>query len=132
MFEKLEKLLKNSYSPYSNFKVVAIIKTNNGKEYKGVNIEPASFSNTICAERNAIFSAITDGIKWGEIKEIHLLSKSKNNNNQFVTPCGNCRQVINEASNSKAIIYIYNFKKEIKKFTIDQLLPYGFIAKDFN
>jgi cytidine deaminase len=62
MFEKLQKLLKNSYSPYSNFKVAAIIKTKNGKEYKGVNIESAAFSNTICAERNAIFNAITEGV----------------------------------------------------------------------
>lgn len=131
MFEKLEKLLNNSYSPYSNFKVAAIIKTKNGKEYKGVNIESAAFSNTICAERNAIFNAITEGVIWGDIREIHLLSKSNNNSNEFTTPCGSCRQVINESSNNKAIVYIYNFKKEIKKFTINQLLPYSFKSKDF-
>ncbi|BDV03385.1 MAG: cytidine deaminase [Candidatus Hepatoplasma scabrum] len=133
MFEKLKQLLKNSSAPYSHFKVAAIIKTNDQKEYKGVNIESAAFSNTICAERNAIFSAISNGVKWGDIKEVYLLSFSENKNNlkEFATPCGNCRQVISESSNNKALIYIYNMEGDLKKTTIKQLLPSSFRANDF-
>lgn len=133
MFEKLKKLLKNSYAPYSAFKVAAIIKTKDGKEYIGVNVESAAFSNTICAERNAIFNAISNGVKWGNIIEIHLLafSEKKKDQEEFATPCGSCRQVISESSNNEALIYIYNLKGKIKKTTIKKLLPDNFNNKDF-
>ncbi|CRX37247.1 / cdd / Cytidine deaminase /:120247 Forward [Candidatus Hepatoplasma crinochetorum] len=133
MFDKLKKLLENSYAPYSAFKVASIIKTKSKKEYFGVNVESAAFSNTMCAERNAIFSAISSGIKWGDITEIHLLafSEKKKNQNEFATPCGSCRQIISESSNNKALIYIYNLKGEIKKTTIEKLLPDNFNDKDF-
>lgn len=133
MFEKLKKLLKNSYAPYSHFKVAAIIKTKTGKDYLGVNVESAAFSNTICAERNAIFSAITNGIKWGDIREVHLLtfSETKKEQQKFVAPCGICRQVISESSDNKALIYIYNLNGEVKKTTINKLLPDNFNNKDF-
>ena len=63
MKEKLIKLLDNSYSPYSNYKVASIVINKDNKEYSGVNVENISYGATICAERNAITSAITDGYK---------------------------------------------------------------------
>ena len=74
MKEKLEKLLDNAYAPYSNFKVSCILKTNDSKEFIGVNVENASYGATICAERSAILSAISHGYKKGDFQEIHIFS----------------------------------------------------------
>ena len=70
MKERLEQLLNNAYAPYSNYKVSSIVVMNDGKTYEGVNVENASFGATICAERNAINSAIKDGYKKGDFKEL--------------------------------------------------------------
>ena len=69
MIEKLLELQNNSYSPYSNYKVSAIAVMKDNKEFYGVNVENASFGATICAERSAILSAISNGYKKGDFKE---------------------------------------------------------------
>ena len=68
MKEKLIKLLDNSHSPYSKYRVSAIVTMKDGKEFSGVNVENASFGATICAERNAILNAITNGYGKGDFK----------------------------------------------------------------
>ena len=68
MQERLKELLKNSYSPYSNFKVAAIVVMKDGKEFNGVNVENASYGAAICAERSAIVSAISAGYRNGDFK----------------------------------------------------------------
>lgn len=73
MIEKLKELQKNSYSPYSNFKVSAIVVMNDGNEFFGVNVENASYGATICAERSAIVSAISRGYTKGSFKELHIM-----------------------------------------------------------
>lgn len=124
----LLKLLNNSYAPYSNFNVAAIAIDKNKKEYKGVNVENASFGATSCAERNAIFSAISENMKIGDLKEIHLIARNDKNIDKkyFALPCGICRQIISEASNNNAIIYLYNLSGDVKKYSIKDLLPYSF------
>lgn len=74
MKEKLIKLLENSYSPYSHFRVAAIVVMQDGKEFNGVNVENASYGASICAERSAILSAISSGYKKGEFK-IHTVAE---------------------------------------------------------
>ena len=69
-FDELKSLLDNSYAPFSNFNVASIVVTADGRKFGGVNVESVAFPTTICAERNAIFSAVTDGIKPGDIKEV--------------------------------------------------------------
>lgn len=73
MQEKLREILKNSYSPYSNFKVAAIVVMKDGSEFKGVNVENASYGAAICAERSAIVSAVSAGYKIGAFKELHVM-----------------------------------------------------------
>ena len=122
MKDKLSDLLKNSYSPYSNFKVAAIAITKDGREFNGVNVENASYGATICAERNAILSAISNGYKKGDFREIHLLCDSE----KIGLPCFSCRAVISELCDQDCLIIAYNNKGDIEKHTVSELCPYPF------
>lgn len=121
MIEKLQKLLNNSYSPYYNFPVSCILITNDDNTFHGVNIETSSPNAGICAERNAIYSAITKGYKKGDFKELHIMNKT----NDFVYPCFICRQtIIDLCPNIK--IYVYNYKGDKKEVSLEELCPYPF------
>ena len=75
MVDKLRVLLKRSYSPYSYFRVSAVLVAKDGKEFYGVNVENASYGATICSERNAIFSAVTHGYTKGDFEKLYLISR---------------------------------------------------------
>lgn len=108
--------VKNSYSPYSKFRVVAALITKNST-YFGVNIENRSFGLTNCAERSAIFSAISNGDR--EFLALFIYSPDYD---KPLPPCGACRQVISEFSKDLPIIMLSkNFEYEVKK--INELLP---------
>jgi len=127
-FEQLESLLENSYSPFSHFSVASIVVTRSGKIYRGVNVESVAYPTTICAERNAIFSAVTDGTKVGEVSEVHILARDTKGELFDATPCGSCRQVIAEQSLNQATIYIYHSAEDITSHTIAELLPDAFVS----
>jgi len=126
MKEKLLKLLDNAYCPYSNFPVSSIVVMNDGKEFCGVNVEDASTRAGICAERNAITTAISYGYKKGMFKEIHLLTSS----DRVGTCCFVCRQLIIEFFDKDAIIYCYSKNGDMKKFTVEELCPHPFDESD--
>ena len=128
LFHELNSLLENAYAPYSGFHVASIVVTGEGKHYRGVNVESVAYSTTICAERNAIFSAVTEGVRPGDIKEVHILAR--NDEGSFISafPCGSCRQVIAEQSLGKAKIYVYASASEVSEHTIETLLPHAFIS----
>ena len=126
MVEKLINLHKNSYAPYSNFPVSAIVIMKDGKEFSGVNVENASYGAGICAERSAIVSAISNGYKVGDFKELHIMVSSGN----IGTPCFICRQVISELFEKDAKVYCYSTKGETTSFTVEQLCPYPFGSDD--
>ncbi|BDU67798.1 MAG: cytidine deaminase [Candidatus Tyloplasma litorale] len=128
IFEKLTKLIKNSEASSSNFLVSSIVIDKNKKEYQGVNVEYQIPTNGICAERNAISTAITNSMKIGDLEEVHVFARNLNNinENSFTPPCGVCRQVIYEVSNGKAKVFLYNSKGEVKKYLIQELLPMAF------
>ena len=123
MFEKLLEIRKNSYSPYTKFPVSAIVVTKDGREFAGVNVEDASTRAGACAERVAIFSALTAGVKKGEFKEIHVLAS----NGEIGTPCFVCRQMFSEMFPVEAKVYCYSITGEKKEFTIKELCPYPFL-----
>jgi len=127
-FSDLEILLDNASAPYSGFSVASIVVTKSGEVFKGVNVESVAYPTTICAERNAIFSAVTQGVKAGEINEVHILAR--NNENIFIPafPCGSCRQVIAEQSLNKATVYVYHSEKKVTTHTIEELLPNAFFS----
>ncbi len=115
-------VIKNAYAPYSKFRVGAAVRTRSGSVYTGVNVENASYGLTICAERVAVFKAVSEGDK--EIEEIIIAVES----DELVSPCGACRQVIAEF-NPHAKIVMVNSKGMRKETTLDKLLPDVFMFK---
>ncbi len=113
----------NSFSPYSKFRVGAAVLTKAGKIYSGCNIENSSYSLTICAERTALFKAISDGER--EFKAIVIASDKTD----FPTPCGACRQVISDLAGNIEII-LTNGRGKTKRFRSHDLLPYPFKPKN--
>ena len=127
MIEELLELGKNSYSPYSNFRVAAIAVTKDNKKFKGVNVENASYGATICAERSAILNAVSNGYKKGNIKELHIMCLDSN---KISTPCFMCRQVISELFDQEAIVTCYNSNGETKQYKVSELCTYPFNEDD--
>lgn len=126
MKDKLLNLHKNSYSPYSNFAVSAVVVMNDGQEFYGVNVENASYGATICAERSAIVSAVSSGYKKGDFKELHIMVSSGN----IGMPCFMCRQVISEFFERDANVYCYSIEGEVQNYTIEELCPFPFGSDD--
>lgn len=114
---------KNSYSPYSNFRVSSVVLTKKGNIYKGVNIENAAYSVTLCAERSALSSAISAGDR--EIDTIVVTGDST-----MTYPCGVCRQFMAEFLDSDSKIVIANSTANYKIYGLDDILPYSFSKKD--
>lgn len=122
MQEKLLRLLNNSYSPYSHFRVAAIVVTKDGQEFSGVNIENASYGATICAERVAITNAIANGVKRRDFDKLYVMCDS----DKIGTCCFVCRQVISEFFESDKEIIMMNPKGETLVKTVSELCPYPF------
>ncbi len=108
-----------AYSPFSNFKVGAALLGKSGKVYTGCNVENSSYGATNCAERTAIFKAISEGER--EFTKIAIMSSS----GDFTGPCGICRQVIFEFMEDGEII-LGNEAGEEKVYTVKEMLPQGF------
>ena len=115
-----EAAMANSYSPYSNFRVGAAIETKNGKVYTGTNIENISYGATICAERTALFKAISEGET--EFVKIAIVSDSVD----YIFPCGMCRQVLAEFDDGSMKVICSNSKGDYKSFLLEDLIPFTF------
>jgi cytidine deaminase len=124
LFNLARRVIENSYAPYSNFRVAAIVETRNGELYYGVNVENSSYGLSICAERVAVFNAVTHGHK--DIEKVYIFAES----DQPVSPCGACRQVISEF-NPNATIISFSLKTGEKRiWNLEDLLPQQFRLKD--
>lgn len=119
LLDMAKEAMKHSYSPYSHFAVGACVLMKNGSVYTGCNIENSSFGATNCAERTAIFKAVSEGRK--EFAKIAIVSSS----GLKTYPCGICRQVMSEFFKGNEQIILEN-AGEIIKYTIDYLLPDSF------
>lgn len=120
---------KGSYSPYSGFAVGAALLTRDGKIYKGANIENAGHSGTVCAERTAIFKAVSEGHR--EFTAIAVAGgKSGYEPEFFCAPCGVCRQVMTEFCDGDFKIYFVKNEEEIEEHTLRELFPHPFGPKD--
>ncbi len=121
LMAKAIKVSRNSYSPYSKFAVGACVLTTAGNVYTGCNFENSSFGMTICAERNAIGSAIAAGDK--KIKAVAIYSPNQDN----CAPCGACRQVMHEfCDKDEDVDIILKNGDELKIYTLSELLPESF------
>jgi cytidine deaminase len=121
--EQILKILSDTkeraLATYSNFKVAAIIFTATGRYYTGHNIESSSYGLTICAERVAIFKALSEGERV--FKKICILSDG----NEFPAPCGACRQVLSDFAPAIQV-FLYTEAGKEKSFNISELLPLPF------
>ncbi len=117
--------LQFSYAPYSNFKVGAALLAKNGEIYTGCNIENAGYTPTNCAERTAIFKAVSQGVR--EFDAICIVGGKDGLLTEYAPPCGVCRQVMNEFCNPKAFrIILATDQDHYDIYTLEELLPLGF------
>lgn len=118
---------KYSYAPYSHFRVGAALLTKSGKVYTGCNIENAAYSATNCAERTAIFKAVSEGER--DFEAIAIVGGREGEISEFCAPCGVCRQVIAEFC-SKDFKIILGNKDKYEVYTLETLLPFAFTERD--
>lgn len=114
-------VLNNSYSPYSKFKVGAALETARFI-YVGTNVENRSYGLTVCAERIAVFSAVTN--RETKFKRLALASATK----EFITPCGACLQVLSEFCLDLPI-FLVNSEGKVRKTSLKKLYPVPFVLK---
>lgn len=119
LIELSEEAMKYAYSPYSRFEVGAAILCESGKVYSGCNVENATFGATNCAERTAVFKAVSEGS--ADFEAIAITSSGGG----LTFPCGICRQVLAEFSPQIRVV-LKSEDGEISSFTLSELLPHGF------
>jgi cytidine deaminase len=108
---------KRAYTPYSHYKVGAALLGKSGKVYLGCNVENASYSHTVCAERTAVLKAVSEGET--EFEAIAVVTRNGG------SPCGACRQVLSEFA-PDLVVYIADQQGEFRKTTLSKLLPDSF------
>ena len=118
-----------AYAPYSGYFVSAAVLTGSGKIYTGVNVENASYPAGICAERNAIFHAVSCGER--KIRAIAIVSGKKGDNRAYAVPCGICRQVMREFCNPKEMtVLLAKTPEDYREMKLEDLLPLSFGPED--
>lgn len=117
--------LENAYTPYSNFKVGSALLTVKQKVYTGCNIENAAYSPTNCAERTAVFKAISEGER--EFAAIAIVGGKEGVISEFCPPCGVCRQVIREfVDPHRFLVIVAKSEDDYLVYFLEELLPMGF------
>lgn len=126
LFEQAKSVLENAYAPYSKYQVSAAIVIEDGTIYTGVNIENASYGLTNCAERTAIFKAVSEG--HTSVEAIVIV----NGTTEMSKPCGACRQVMSEFMGPDSQVFLANVNNDYHEFTFEQILPLAFSDKDMD
>jgi len=126
LIEEAKEARKQAYVPYSDFAVGAALLTENGKVYRGCNIENAAYSMTNCAERTALFKAVSEGEK--SFKLLAVVADM----DRPCSPCGACRQVISEFCPPDMKVVLTNLKGDLLETTVKELLPGAFNAEDLH
>lgn len=130
LIERAIAASKLAYAPYSDYHVGAALLAENGKIYTGCNVENASFGATNCAERTAFFKAVSEGVT--DFRAIAIVGGSASAENKFADyayPCGICRQVMQEFCDADFTIIVAKTTEDYKKYTLQELLPFGFGGK---
>ena len=122
-----EKAREQAYAPYSGFRVGAALQTKSGKIYIGCNIENAAYTPTNCAERTAVFKAVSEGEK--EFSAIAIVGGKGDEPSELCAPCGVCRQVLAEFCEGNFKILL-GTKENIRTYTLAEILPCSFGKND--
>ena len=120
LIQKANEAKLKAYAPYSKFRVGAALLSENGEVYTGVNVENSSYGLTNCAERTAVFKAVSEG--ESKFKTIVITSDAED----FISPCGACRQVLMEICGKNLEVVMTNRNNEIRILTLEELLPNSF------
>ncbi len=124
LLEQSKIARENAYVPYSKFPVGAALLAEDGTVFHGCNVENASYGLTNCAERTAIFKAVSQGVK--KFKAIAIVADTEGP----CAPCGACRQVIAEFCKGDMPVYLTNLKGDVLETTVAELLPGAFTPED--
>lgn len=127
LLEKAQEARARAYAPYSRFTVGAALLLSDGSIYTGCNIENASYSATVCAERTAVFAAIAEGRR--DFVAIAISGEEEGVSGGLCLPCGVCRQVLSEFCAADFPI-IVGSAEHYTVYTLGQLLPCGFQLPD--
>ena len=124
LYNEALKAYENSYSPYSNFKVGASLLTKDGNIFIGTNVENRSFGLTNCAERSSLFNAYSNGYRKDDIEVLLIVG----NTDKPISPCGACRQFLNDFNSDMDVImgYYENGELKYKEMKLSELLPESF------
>lgn len=122
LIENALKVRLNAYAPYSNYQVGAALLTAQGTVFTGVNVENAAYPDSICAERSAIFNAVSAGER--DFQAIVVATRNGG------TPCGSCRQVLSEFGLDIEVILVDEKGSVVQQTTVRDLLPGAFLPQD--
>lgn len=122
LIERARQLLPKAYAPYSHFPVGAVLLMDDGQIIEGVNVENVSFGATNCAERTAIFTAVTQGYGPKSIQAIAVAGDTED----FLPPCCICRQVLVEFCRPDVPVYLTRRDGQIYETTVSQIVPLSF------
>ena len=122
--QKAIDMRSESYAPYSDFLVGSALLTEDGQIYTGCNIENSAFGPSICAERTAIFKAVSEGHR--DFVAIAISGGKRDGELQYCAPCGVCRQVMREFSKPSFKIYLAKSADDYREYTLGELLPESF------
>ena len=126
MREELINLMSRAYAPYSKFQVACIVVMKDGTKISGVNVENASYGASICAERNAITTAISMGYKKGDFDKIYVMVSGE----KLSTPCFMCRQVITEFFDKDSKVILVSRNGDSSTYKVSDMCPYPFDSED--
>ena len=128
LMDRARNAMTRSYSPYSGFRVGAALLCADGTVYEGCNIENASYSPTVCAERTAFFQAVFDGHR--AFTALAVCGGKQGVITGFFPPCGVCRQVMGEFCGPDFKIYMAGPEDSFREVTLARLLPFSFSGKE--
>lgn len=123
LIERAKEARQSAHAPYSNFEVGAALLTTDGRVFTGCNIENSTYGLTMCAERVAIFKAVSEGAR--EFLKVAVVADHEN----LTPPCGCCRQMIWEFSADETEVILANLTGDVQKFEIKDLFPKAFDAR---
>ena len=123
LLERALAVLANAYAPYSNFRVAAALECGDGSIFTGTNAENSSFGATLCAERSAFATALSEGKR--RFARILIIGGKGGEIRDFCPPCGICRQFMSEFCDKQFEIVLYD-GKQFQTYLLEQLLPKGF------
>lgn len=128
LIQKAAGARQRAYCPYSHYQVGAALLTDDGQVYTGCNIENASYSATVCAERTAIFAAVAAGHR--HFQAMAVVGGPEGQKYDYAPPCGVCRQVMSEFCGKDFRILLAAEGKETREYTLEELLPQAFVLAE--